>query len=259
VSVEVSIESEHNFYAGVSDDISIGGLFVASDAPPQTGTVVEVSLLLPGSDAPLEVTGVVRWVREVSIPRDGLPAGCGIAWANIAKSDLEAISRFVQQRETILFEDAVSGATGKLRALIEPSSPLPSPAKPQAGPPPGARLEVLPSPIPPPSEPWDNGVDEELDVSVSPQKLLELVAESEQELVLESEADPEPRLSEEASELVSVAHELAARLTSVAAAVEKVGPEFLHSAAGQADQAFIRAAVARLVHSLYKLGKPPSE
>ena len=106
LTVEVTLESEHNFYTGVSNDISEGGVFVASYMPPPVGSMVELSLMLPGSSEAFTMMGIVRWVRDIKAACEGYPAGCGIEWVDVSEPAMRLIQRFVHQRETILYEVA---------------------------------------------------------------------------------------------------------------------------------------------------------
>jgi uncharacterized protein (TIGR02266 family) len=104
--VEVSVESDHNFYTGITRDLSEGGVFVATFDPPQVGSVVELDLKLPNVEAPFHMVGVVRWRRECEAASDGLPTGCGIEWREIGCAALTAIQEFVCVRDTLFFEAA---------------------------------------------------------------------------------------------------------------------------------------------------------
>jgi uncharacterized protein (TIGR02266 family) len=103
LSVEVGLHTHDNFYAGVSGDVSAGGIFVATYDPPPIGQEVELTIALPDAQ-PIVAVGEVRWLREQSAALDGNSPGCGIAWRRITPEALDAIRRFVAQRDTLLFE-----------------------------------------------------------------------------------------------------------------------------------------------------------
>jgi uncharacterized protein (TIGR02266 family) len=103
LEVEVGLESEHTFYTGLSGNISEGGLFVATHVPPPPSSEVRVRLVLPG-EAPLELAGVVRWIRDLRACCDGMPPGCGIAWSPLPNEARMAIERFIAGRDTILYD-----------------------------------------------------------------------------------------------------------------------------------------------------------
>jgi uncharacterized protein (TIGR02266 family) len=104
LEVEVSLESENNFWTGLSNNISEGGIFVATYTPPPKGTAVAMALLLPGASEALAVKGVVTWIREASAAIEGSPAGCGLRWTELSYEAKRAIAEFIARRETIYFD-----------------------------------------------------------------------------------------------------------------------------------------------------------
>jgi hypothetical protein len=61
--VSVDILSEHNFYGGLSLNVSEGGIFATHVHHP-VGTRLEIRLLLQGDAEPTTLLTEVRWVRE---------------------------------------------------------------------------------------------------------------------------------------------------------------------------------------------------
>lgn len=100
VAATIDLESEHNFYAGVTSDISEGGVFIASDAPLEVGDEVDLALTLFANE--VRARGEVRWL----LTRDGITVGYGIEWTSIAPASLGVIKSFVESREPMLFEMA---------------------------------------------------------------------------------------------------------------------------------------------------------
>jgi len=98
VRVSVRLETEHDFYAGVSEDVGWGGVFVATDAPPAAGT--EVALEIALATGTVRARGQVRWVRAPSMATIEQPPGCGIAWQALDRRSLAALRRFLQARPT---------------------------------------------------------------------------------------------------------------------------------------------------------------
>src|SRR6266851_4122503 len=50
IAVDVDLRSEHNFYAGRTRDISLGGLFIDTDIGLPIGAPIDVKLALDGSE-----------------------------------------------------------------------------------------------------------------------------------------------------------------------------------------------------------------
>ena len=104
LSVEVSLESENNFYTGLTDNISEGGVFVATHTPPPRGTHVEFELVL-GDGARFPIEGEVCWTRDLRASSPDAPAGCGIRWLRISDAALQAVSAFIHARGTLFYDD----------------------------------------------------------------------------------------------------------------------------------------------------------
>ena len=103
IAFEVTLESDHNFYSGITGNVSTGGVFVATYTPPPSGAEVELDLHLEGETFRLK--GVVCWVRESTKATQDSPAGCGIRWTVLPAGAAKAIGHFVDKRDTIFFDD----------------------------------------------------------------------------------------------------------------------------------------------------------
>jgi uncharacterized protein (TIGR02266 family) len=104
VDLDVSLGSDHNFYAGFAENLSAGGIFVATHLLKPVGSSIELSIHLPENDEPICGKGEVRWVREYN-ERSDMPPGMGIRFNEIEQSAVEAIERFLRQREPLFFDD----------------------------------------------------------------------------------------------------------------------------------------------------------
>lgn len=100
--VAVNFESDHYFYAGVTSNISTGGLFVATKDLRRIGECVTLRFTLPNEERPLTVEAVVRWVRKDSAPRSGDKAtGMGLQFLNLTQNAVASITRFVESRGSL--------------------------------------------------------------------------------------------------------------------------------------------------------------
>jgi len=102
----VDLESEDCLYAGLSYDVSAGGIFVATVDTPPIGAEVEVTVTLPDATR-LELAGVVRWVREPAQSSPGLPPGVGIEWDALPMDALRSLLHFAEMREPLLHEPEI--------------------------------------------------------------------------------------------------------------------------------------------------------
>ena len=103
VAVEVTLESEHNFFAGLTENISEGGVFVATHSLRPIGTVVSVELHLPGVERALSAVCIVRWVRIYSEVSD-TPPGMGLMFVAVSEDDMAVIRSFVDTRTPLFWE-----------------------------------------------------------------------------------------------------------------------------------------------------------
>jgi uncharacterized protein (TIGR02266 family) len=104
VDLDVTMSSEHNFYAGFAENISSGGLFIATHVLKPTGEKLEISVNLPDKPKPIRCAGEVRWVREYS-ERSNVPPGLGIRFIGLPAEDAEAIEQFLKNREPLFYDD----------------------------------------------------------------------------------------------------------------------------------------------------------
>lgn len=100
----VDLSSDDNFFVGFANDISVGGLFVATSDPPPRGALVELVFTLPDGTR-IEAEGEVRWTREYDDRAPYVFPGAGIQFKRLPPAALTAIGRFVQEREAMFYDD----------------------------------------------------------------------------------------------------------------------------------------------------------
>jgi type IV pilus assembly protein PilZ len=103
--VELAIEfgSNHEFYRGLTADMSTGGLFVATHASRPIGEEVEFSVQLPGRADPVRGLAKVRWVREYNEQSD-VPPGMGLEFVSLEPRDLACVSEYVASHQPLFWE-----------------------------------------------------------------------------------------------------------------------------------------------------------
>ena len=104
VDLEVSLGSEHNFYAGLAENLSAGGVFIATHRLQKVGSKIDLSLRMPDSEETFDLVGEVRWVRVYNAQSDTSP-GLGVRFTDLEPRVSAAISRFLGQREPLFFDD----------------------------------------------------------------------------------------------------------------------------------------------------------
>lgn len=107
VSFDITLLGENNFYVGLSQNLSEGGVFIATHRTLPVGTPVLMSFTLPRTERAVCVTGVVQWTREPdaivdeSDPDTWLSAvkpGMGIQFADLDEETGTAIREFTRWR-----------------------------------------------------------------------------------------------------------------------------------------------------------------
>jgi uncharacterized protein (TIGR02266 family) len=101
LEVNVGIQSDSHFFAGLSGDVSKGGLFVATYAEVPLGGKVVLDFELP--NGPILVEGTVRWQR---VATDNAGPGIGIQFEKIEPAMLVLIERFCKARPPLYYDQA---------------------------------------------------------------------------------------------------------------------------------------------------------
>jgi uncharacterized protein (TIGR02266 family) len=104
LEAEVSLESETNFFMGFSEDISEGGLFVATYDLLPVGSQIQIELALPDGYV-VRAIAEVRWVRDLRDESDGVSPGLGLRFVELQPTDRDAITQFVQARAPIFYDE----------------------------------------------------------------------------------------------------------------------------------------------------------
>ncbi len=106
LEVKVDLESDHNFYTGLTQNISSGGLFIATSAIRKIGDRITLKFSLPGSPEPVAVETEVRWIKENSaLHRADGSTGMGVRFVNLSPAAATAIQQFVESRESLYYDD----------------------------------------------------------------------------------------------------------------------------------------------------------
>jgi uncharacterized protein (TIGR02266 family) len=103
VDLDVTVGSDHNFYAGFAENLSAGGVFIATHKLKPVGSILELSITLP-DESRVRGTGEVRWLRVYNEHSD-TPPGMGVRFLVVDQESRAAIERFLERREPLFFDD----------------------------------------------------------------------------------------------------------------------------------------------------------
>ena len=88
ISVDISCEDElGNSFAGVTQDISMGGMYVEAASSPAFGAKVTVLCHLPGAATPTKFPGTIRWVR---------PDGFGVQFGLLGAKETHLLANLMR-------------------------------------------------------------------------------------------------------------------------------------------------------------------
>ncbi|NUP10297.1 MAG: PilZ domain-containing protein [Polyangiaceae bacterium] len=122
LEVDVDVSTAHNFYAGKTRDISMGGLFIETPVGLEPGTEVTVSLAL--GQQRFTLTCKVAWILGGASGT----AGFGVEFDSIPEKAKKAIHAFMKKRAPMDFDMA--------EPELDEADETPAPAPPRKGPPP---------------------------------------------------------------------------------------------------------------------------
>lgn len=103
VDLDVTVGSDHNFYAGFAENLSAGGVFIATHKLKPVGSTIELTINLPDG-VQIRANGLVRWIRVFN-ERSDTPPGMGVRFNDLAAASVALIQKFLSRREPLFFDD----------------------------------------------------------------------------------------------------------------------------------------------------------
>ena len=114
----ITLQGDNNFYAGMTSDLSEGGVFIATQHILPIGTPVLMQFHLERFATDLTVHGVVCWVRDVEATArhdanfgggvigdgDEVKAGMGVRFDGLSATDAQVIRAFMDVRAPEFFD-----------------------------------------------------------------------------------------------------------------------------------------------------------
>ncbi|MFW5925383.1 MAG: TIGR02266 family protein [Myxococcota bacterium] len=104
LETDVSFESDSNFFTGFMEDVSEGGLFLATYQLEPIGTVIETTFHLPDGHI-VHARGQVRWIRDPRNDTSDARPGMGIQFDELLPEDRRAIQAFIEARSPLFYEE----------------------------------------------------------------------------------------------------------------------------------------------------------
>jgi len=106
VAFEVGVDADAQFYAGHSQNISRGGIFISCTDPLPIGDCFRITFRLPGIDHAFSPTCESRWIHQPEEDEtDPLGAGMGASFSDLTFDEEDLIDEYIQKIETLYIED----------------------------------------------------------------------------------------------------------------------------------------------------------
>lgn len=105
VELVISIESDSNFFTGFSENISEGGLFIATYDYKPMGEVFWLEFQLPELSHKVRTRCEVCWVREYNPALPEMIPGMGVRFLDLENMDQGFVQRFCDQLREPMFID----------------------------------------------------------------------------------------------------------------------------------------------------------
>ena len=97
--VQVNYHTVDSFFTDFADNISAGGMFIATPKPLRSGIRLSVEFLLPKCDYPIQVKAEVAWSR--SVPSDGQQRGMGVKFDSLSPSAKDKVNTIVKRLRSV--------------------------------------------------------------------------------------------------------------------------------------------------------------
>ena len=103
VNFEVSIDGPHNFFSGFTEDISKGGIFLATSQIYPVGMKMKLSFIIEGEE--IDLDAVVRWTRSPeSIYSEDLSPGMGLQFIDPPEQFVRIFEKFIQKKDPLFVD-----------------------------------------------------------------------------------------------------------------------------------------------------------
>jgi uncharacterized protein (TIGR02266 family) len=98
VALNGSVRTENHFFASKTENLSVGGLFLATENLLPVGQHLELVIQLPDCP-PIELTGEVRWVRGLQPGKKLTGPGMGVMFRDVPERARKAIENYLAWEE----------------------------------------------------------------------------------------------------------------------------------------------------------------
>jgi uncharacterized protein (TIGR02266 family) len=97
--IQVDYHTADSFFRDFVDNVSTGGMFIATPKPLEPGTQLRLEFLLPGFNYPIRVKAEVMWNRDKSSVNQR--RGMGVKFENLSPNAKDKINTIVKRLRSI--------------------------------------------------------------------------------------------------------------------------------------------------------------
>jgi uncharacterized protein (TIGR02266 family) len=100
VRVLVDFESSDTYFYDYSNNLSEGGIYIATDRILPVGTPITLRFTLPNIDRVFQAEGNVAWIYDPKTSDEGPPSevlgkGMGVQFSGMDEKDLELVKSYI--------------------------------------------------------------------------------------------------------------------------------------------------------------------
>ena len=100
IAIQVNYHAVDNFLRDFADDLSTGGMFIATQEPPEPGTQLILEFMLPRCNYPIRVKAKVMWSRTKLTSTDQI-RGMGVKFIDLSASAEDKINAIVKKLRSV--------------------------------------------------------------------------------------------------------------------------------------------------------------
>lgn len=105
IECDVTVDSASNFYTGIAQNISEGGIYVKGSTELEPGTVIGLRFTLDDEGPPIEMQGEIRWHDSEESNEETVMKGFGVRFLQPRAPDITRIRGFIARRSPMMNPD----------------------------------------------------------------------------------------------------------------------------------------------------------
>ncbi|HEY3449685.1 MAG TPA: TIGR02266 family protein [Myxococcales bacterium] len=121
LTLQVQYPEKEGYFADATENLSAGGVFVRTDREFKQGDDLTLVLSFPGLLAPVDLVGVVAWIRPASGP--DAPAGVGVRIPDERAEDRRKLAEILEKIRSDRAEPGADSSRRAYRILLVEDNP----------------------------------------------------------------------------------------------------------------------------------------